>query len=229
MKQGFIKLHRQILDWEWYDDPNTMRLFLHCLLRSNHKDNKWRGYLIKRGEFLTSLETLSLETKLSISQIRTAIKKLESTNEIASLSQARHRIITIINYDSYQSSDKLSEGETTVNRQAVGNQTATNKNEKNEKNEKKTKIPYQLIVDAYHSELNGMAKVVILSDKRKAAIKKLFNYHNHHQNIGWWVDYFRLVSGIKFLQGDNDRNWVADFEFITNYNKFIKIIEGKYS
>ena len=41
--EGWIKLHRQILDWEWYDDINVKVLFLHLLLTANYEDKKWQG------------------------------------------------------------------------------------------------------------------------------------------------------------------------------------------
>jgi len=135
---GWIKLHRKILDWEWYDDPNTMRVFLHCLLRCNHKDNKWRGVLIKRGSFLTSFETLSKETGLSVSKIRTSVRKLKSTSEMTSSSHARYTVISILSYDSYQGDDKLNDNQIADSSQTLDKLLTTNKNEKNEKNEKKT-------------------------------------------------------------------------------------------
>ena len=41
MGKGWIKLHRQFLEWEWYDEPNCTRVFLHCLLKANHKDKRY--------------------------------------------------------------------------------------------------------------------------------------------------------------------------------------------
>jgi len=73
--EGWIKLHRGLLEWEWYDEPNVFRLFLHCILKANHSDKSWRGSVIKRGEFVTSLQNLSSETKLSVQQVRTCLKK----------------------------------------------------------------------------------------------------------------------------------------------------------
>jgi hypothetical protein len=63
---GFIKLHRQLLDWEWYSDNNTFRVFIHCLLKANYKDKNWKGIQIKRGQFVTSTSKLSTELGLSI-------------------------------------------------------------------------------------------------------------------------------------------------------------------
>ena len=51
--EGWIKLHRKILDWEWYDDINTKVLFLHLLLTANHEEQKWRGKIIERGQLIT--------------------------------------------------------------------------------------------------------------------------------------------------------------------------------
>ena len=39
LESGFIKLHRKILKWEWYDEPNTMRLFIHLLLTASIEDD----------------------------------------------------------------------------------------------------------------------------------------------------------------------------------------------
>jgi len=134
---GWIKLHRSTIGWEWYSDHNTCRLFIHCLLRANYEDAKWRGQTIKRGQFITSIETLQKETGLSTSQIRTSIKKLISTNEIASLSQARSRVITIVEYDSYQANDNQDDKLMAGSSQADDKLMTTDKKLKNLKNEKK--------------------------------------------------------------------------------------------
>jgi len=105
-KPGWIKIHRKMLDWEWYDDLNVWRVFIHCLLMANFKDKKWHGRIIKRGSFITSRQKLSLGTKLSPMQIRSAITKLQSTNEITSKSTNKYTVISVINYDKYQSNNQ---------------------------------------------------------------------------------------------------------------------------
>lgn len=131
---GWIKLHRELLDWEWYDDLNTSRLFIHLMLTANHKDNKWRGICIKRGSRLTSLDKLSSETNLSVSKIRTSIKKLISTNEISSKSHSQHTVFTMINYSKYQSDDKHIDKPLANETQANDKRIATNNNVKNDNN-----------------------------------------------------------------------------------------------
>lgn len=102
ISQGFIALYRQFTEWEWYDDANTMRLFLHCLLLANYKDKKWRGKLIKRGSFITSLSKLAHSLKLSKMQIRNSLNKLKTTGEITHVGTPEYSIITVLNYTSYQ-------------------------------------------------------------------------------------------------------------------------------
>ncbi len=91
---GFIKLYRKFLNWEWYNDINTSRLFLHLLFKANYKDLKFMNEEIKRGSLVTSYKTLSRETNLTIMQIRTSISKLKLTNEITYRKTNKYAVIT---------------------------------------------------------------------------------------------------------------------------------------
>jgi len=190
MQCGFIKLHRQILDWEWYDDPNTMRLFLHCLLRANHKDNNWRGILIKKGSFLTSQIKLAEETGLTRQQVRTTIKKLISTNEVTMVTNAQHTVITILNWDSYQEqpAKQPTDNQLATNEQPTDNQpVTTNKNDKNVKNEKNVKkkesVDYSRLlmsvneieeVKRIKQKNSGNKKVSTITDRMVSGLSKEF-------------------------------------------------------
>ena len=57
LASGFTKLkreradnltHKKFLDWQWYDNANATRLFIHCLLKANHQDKKWQVYIFGR-------------------------------------------------------------------------------------------------------------------------------------------------------------------------------------
>jgi len=226
MSTGWIKIHRQLLDWEWYNDVNTTRVFLHLLLVANHKDNKWRGIDIKRGQRLTSISSLAEETNLSIKNIRTSIKRLKSTNEVASHSTAQHTVFTMVNYDLYQAeaSEVASKG------QAKGKQGATNKNDKKEKNDNNI---CQLVTDEYNLKLSELGKVKILSDKRKAhikaSIKQFKNSEHDFAKIETWTRLFVYITKSDFLMGRSEKSdWIANFDFIINKTNLLKIVEGQY-
>lgn len=57
---------QKLINWEWYQDGNTCRLFIHLLLLANYEDKYWQGQLIKRGQLVTSLEHLSDDLGLSV-------------------------------------------------------------------------------------------------------------------------------------------------------------------
>lgn len=145
--EGWIKLYRKMIDWEWYQDKNVKELFIHLLLTVNHKDQKWRGIEIKRGQRITSLEHLSKEINLSVMQIRTAINKLKSTNEITVKTTNKYTLITIVKYNDYQCQDIIDNkqnntqdnNQITNEQQTNNKQITTNKNDKNIKNQKEKK------------------------------------------------------------------------------------------
>ena len=103
--QGWIKLHRRIVDWEWYDDLPTKSLFIHLLILANHEDNMWHGKKIEKGSLVTSVASLSAQTGLSIKQIRTALNHLEKTGEIGKQTTNQNTLIIILNYSRYQEFD----------------------------------------------------------------------------------------------------------------------------
>ena len=132
--EGYIKLYRQVMKWEWYDDANTFRLFIHLLLKANYEDAQWRGLKIKRGQLFTSIGHLSHELKISNKAIRIALDKLIKTKEVASEGASNGTMITICKYDSYQSSfnaEGQTEGQTKGERGATNNKNNNNKEIKN--------------------------------------------------------------------------------------------------
>lgn len=129
-KKAFIKLNRDMVNWEWYQDTNVKSVFIHCLFKANYKDMKWKGIEVKRGQFISSYQHLANETGLSVKKVRVAIEKLIMTNNLAKSSTSKYTVFTVINYSLYQ--DK---GQT--NRQADGQtngkQRATSKESKERK------------------------------------------------------------------------------------------------
>lgn len=126
---GWIKIHRQILDWEWYSDNNSFRVFMHLILKANHKEKRYKGIELKSGSVITSRDILAFETGLSVQQIRTALDKLKSTNEITIETSSKGTIIQVVKYEKYQ----LTTSESTNEQPTSNQQVTTNKNEKKER------------------------------------------------------------------------------------------------
>lgn len=137
---GWIKLHRSLLDWEWYNDCNVVYTFMHLLLEANWEDKKWRGITIPRGSLVTSVAKLSESLKLTIQQTRTALSKLKSTNNITITTTNGYSLISIVNYGFYQNSNDELTSETTseetseqqTNNKQVNKRITTTKESKNQ-------------------------------------------------------------------------------------------------
>ena len=143
--EGWIKIHRKLITWEWYNDSKMVHLFLHLLLSANHSDGKWQGVSVKRGQLITGRIKLSAVTGISEQSIRTCLSKLESTKELTIKTTNKNSIITLLNYDSYQIKESANQQSTiklTNNQPTTNQQSTTNNNDKkenNDKNEEKTK------------------------------------------------------------------------------------------
>ena len=129
---GYIKLHRSLLTWEWYSTPETLTVFVYCLLKANWKDGKFQGHEVKRGSFVTSRAKMAQETGLTQQNVRTAINHLISTGEVAKSSYAKFSIITVQNYEKYQSDDQVS-GQQVTSKWPASNHNRRKKESKKER------------------------------------------------------------------------------------------------
>lgn len=137
--EGWIKLYRQLREWKWYSDINTTRVFIHLLLTVNHKDRFCDGIFVKRGQRVASFATLSDETNLTVSEVRTALEHLLSTGEITKQITNRKTVITVEKYSFFQDKqEELDKQNSEINDEPIASylQTdrklfATNNNERN--------------------------------------------------------------------------------------------------
>ena len=102
MADGFIKIYRSLLDWEWFDDANTLKLWLYILLRANWEERKWRGITIHRGQFVESLRTMAKKNNMTVQEVRTSLAHLKSTQNITQESTQLGSLISVIKWDFFQ-------------------------------------------------------------------------------------------------------------------------------
>lgn len=105
---GWVKLHRKLLEWEWYQDAHMVHLLVHLLLTATHEDRKYKGLTIKRGQLVTTIKELAETLGTPESSTRLRIKRLKSCGFISIKVADNKTTITICNYDSYQMREKES-------------------------------------------------------------------------------------------------------------------------
>ena len=110
-KQGWIKLHRQILESDiWIRDKDEKfdrrSAWIDLLLLSNHEDRKvifdGSAVDVKRGQFITSVRKLSERWGWGNAKTLKFLKMLEDLKMIEKNSNNRRTLITIVNYSFFQ-------------------------------------------------------------------------------------------------------------------------------
>lgn len=103
--EGWVKIHREIVDWEWYKDANTKSLFLHLLITANSSDTEYKGQVIKRGELIVTLAQLSEQLGMSVKAVRVALEHLIKTEEVGKRNGKpigiNGMILSVCKYDYY--------------------------------------------------------------------------------------------------------------------------------
>lgn len=228
MDNTFIKLSRKIQSWRWYQDANTMRVFIHILLNANVYDHDFENITVKRGQWVTSQKRIAEQLNLSIKNVRTALDHLKSTNEVAIKTTSKYSIITVKNYNQYQ---KVAH-DSAVNRQSVGTQSAVNRQQykkgkeyiKNGKKERGGTLsahgPFKnvFLSDAevdelerkYPSDYKG--KIDRLSKYLETSGKK---YNNHFAVLSDWLE--KDVSK-KTNQKSEDKSSSFDIDEVDTFN-----------
>ena len=86
MQNGWIKIHRKLKENGFYKNSKYVHLWLHILLKANHKNKEimWNGQLvkIKPGQFITGRKVLAEETGISGTTIERILKCFESGHQI---------------------------------------------------------------------------------------------------------------------------------------------------
>lgn len=158
---SYIKLHRSLLHWEWYDDHNATRLLVHLLLSVNYQDKDWKGITISKGSMATSWQRLSTETGLSVKACRVAMDKLERAGEVARKGAGSYQLVSLMKWDKLQIEDengaRLGTSNGADKGQAKGRQRATTKESKEGKEikeeKKTTHAPGVLMTEKEHQTL----------------------------------------------------------------------------
>lgn len=121
MPDGYIKISRSILDWEWWPDINTSRVFIYILLKANWKEGKFKGKVIPRGSLVASIASIAAGTGLTPDEVRTAIRHLVDSNNLTKQTTNRYSVFSVVGYDSYQDTSQANPKQIPSYSQAIPN------------------------------------------------------------------------------------------------------------
>ena len=133
--EGWIRIHRKIIDVPWFNKSEYVHLWLYLLLKANHKDQEIfignEKILVKRGQLLTSRHKLSEVVHIQENKIYRILKCFENEHQIEQHKTPKYTVISIVNYDMYQKTEQVVEQQTNNECTTDEQQMNTNNNENN--------------------------------------------------------------------------------------------------
>lgn len=103
-KNGWIKLHRSMLDWQWYRNPATKNVFIHLMLTANwNNEPELIGrYEVGKGQTIITYPGLVRALGMTKKQARDAIGHLKGTGEVTVENVGNALLVTVLNFEKYQ-------------------------------------------------------------------------------------------------------------------------------
>ena len=130
---GYIQLHRKLLDSAVFQNEKLLKLFIHCLLKASYKERETligdSIVQLEQGQFVTGRKALARDLNLSEQQVRTLISKLEKLKILHTKSTNKYSVVTVMNWEVYQNPTSSS-----TNNQPATNQQSTTNNKVNKDN-----------------------------------------------------------------------------------------------
>lgn len=209
--EGWIKLHRKLLENPIFLNSDLLQLFIYCLLKANHEARQiiFNGKLItiQRGQFITGREVLSKELKQKPTTTYKRLLLLENLEFLNIKSNNKFSLVTVVNYDLYQSNDEESNSKSNNKITTKEQQNNTNKNDKNDKNIIISEAPEKFFNDNF-----GMITPMVA------------------QSIAHWIDdgveEALIIELMKLSISMNIRNWAYVNKAIkNNFDINIKTLE----
>ncbi len=186
---GWIKLHRKVIDSQVFASSGLFKLWCLCLMKANHVEN-WvdiegltEPIKVMPGQFITGRFELhknyyprKKKNNKSPSTLWNWLQKLENMENLNINSYTKYSIITILNWNEYQ----LSSQQPNNNLTTTSQQPNTDNNDKNVKNEKKElELPDFINPETWKAFKDHRKKMrlIMTPHAEKLIINKLIKFH----------------------------------------------------
>lgn len=179
--EGWVKLHRKLLDNPRSSDPAWLAVWIYLLLRANHKPGKAilgkHVVHVKAGQTVTGRKKIAESTGLSEKVVRRILNELKMDQQIGQEGNRICSIITILNWESYQEAGQPTGQDRAKDGPRLGQDGATNKNDKNERSTTLSPEP--------SFELPRIEEVLTEAAMRAYPKEEAEAFWNHYESLGW--------------------------------------------
>ena len=169
---GWVSAYRSLLDDPQFKDPDALALWVRLLLRANYEDKAVKinnqTIHLKRGQFIAGRKSLAESSGVQESKVTRLLKRWQNEQQIEQQTFNKYRVISIVKYDEYQSSEQQSD-------KKVNTDNNTNKLNKEHKSFSKPSISQ--LENYFHDK--GMSKLIVTLEAEK--------FINYYDSVNWLI------------------------------------------
>lgn len=120
-ENGYIKLHRKLLQWKYYNDPVMLKSWLWILLHAEWQETERNGNAIHPGEAAFKYRDMMADLQLSHSQVMRVLKRLKDGGDLTTrpskppTGDLSFCIVTICKWSEYQANEDTARPNTRPN------------------------------------------------------------------------------------------------------------------
>ena len=253
MQTNWLKLSRCITSMDGYlGEPFCKPMcFIDLLINATHKTIKIHTnkgeILLQRGELSYSIRYLAKRWSVSVRHCRTVLNTFVREGRISVRIVNGINVINIVNYNLYQGDLFDVKSDTTTDTTSdttsdTNNKNIINKNIINKNNIKKisanadikesriqNEIDFEKLCELWNQQMIDnnctIPQIQRITDRRKQAVLSRLREFSKD-------DILKVIENCArsdFLNGRNNRNFIASFDWAFLPNNFIKILEGNYN
>lgn len=225
---GWLKLHRKIIESEIFTDERLLQVWLGVLMRATYKDRKIKygnqQKTLLAGQAWYCLRTEAKRLGVAHTTLREKLKYLEKSERVSYTSGPFGYIVTICNWDKYQSDDDISQKSfehknTTLT--PLSHHSHTNTRIKEVKKEKK-EYPWSALLDLWNQNCGALPKAKSWSTKREKLAAAAWGFN---QDTEFYLLGIKNIAKDAWANGSKPSpshpNWRADFDyFLRDPNKW---------
>lgn len=214
MDNGWIKLHRKALDSGLMQNQDLWMFWCWCLLKATHKPCKvmvgWQMVELQPGQFVFGRKKAAAELPLTEQTIRTCLKKLENLQNLTIKPTNKFSIITIINWDTYQSTNQQDNQQN--NQHVTSSQPAANHKQECKEYKETIYTPSFLKFWEAYPKKTGKGEAFKAWEKikpPKPSADEIIRSVQHHNQTEQWRNKQYIPNPATFL---NQRRWEDEVE-----------------
>jgi len=194
LAEGFIKLHRCLIDKPIFQNEKLLKVWLWCLFKATHKPITAlvgrQKVDLQPGQFIYGRQKAAEALGIPPSTVRDYMGLLQKGQSIDIKPDSKFSVVTIVNWGLYQAKGKNPDSKPDSRWTADGQQMDTYKNDKNDKNDKKKDI----YISAQHLSITKAEYEKLVEKHGKELVNSKIEYAQNYAKLKNYVSLYKTLD-----------------------------------